>query len=505
MVAIPADPTPRSERSHQAIARAVLLLSVLSGAFLRLFHLGVQPLGFDEALSVFIAQGPIAEILSKNLVHNSSPPFMVLALHQMFYLGQSETIIRLLPALAGIATIPLVYTITRRLFTELAAALAALLFALSPAHISFSREFRIYEIGSLFAALAILVAIEFLRRPSPRWALITGATMFCGIQVQYGLAPLFATMIVVLVFVTYRSGLLAKRRALNLVIISSWAVAGVVTVYFSSLRAQFYPGRGGTYLGVYSGGVLENVVRLSVQTLNLWKYGFPSDVFIFLLGVGLVFLFRKNILNPAGLMFICSLGAIAVLGVLNYYPYAAVRQCLFLTILMYPIAAAGLQQFAEAIPERVPWWLGVWFVATLIGPTLLQDIRVLFEPRNPSNISAALKQMDHEFQEGDIVFVAPGAYPEFLYYGRNFRRSWVKGEGAEAWMSDERAWAGLVTNPPYVNQIETLMRSNKRVWLLSTHTSPGEPTLSTIAARRGWALRIQTRMTSPYVDLSLYQ
>jgi hypothetical protein len=499
---------PRAETSHEALAsRAVLFLAVLAGTFLRLFRVGVMPLCFDEALSVFIAQGPIAEVLSKNLVYNSSPPFMALALRQMLNLGQSEMTIRLLPALAGIATIFVVYRIARRLCARLPAALAALLYALSPAHISLSREYRIYEIGSFFSALGILAALEFLRRPGPRRAVIAGAVMFCSIHVQYGLALLVAAIAVALLLCTCCCRLPAKRACLSVGIILSCAVAGAVTVYLVSLRAQFYVGRGSTYGAqwAHNSRLLDAVMRLPSRTWELCRYALPTELFVLVLCVGLGLLFWRNVREPTALVLVCSLAFTAALSIVNWYPYGAGRQCLFLTIMMYPIAAVGLEYFLKVVLVEIFSWLRVWCLAVLITPVLLVDVKACMESRDTWDISAALKEIDREFGSGDSVFVAPRAYPLFLYYGRDFPHPWVKAEGTEAWMSDERAWTRLAANPPYVRQIESLCASRKRMWLLFADSHPGEPRLSEIAARYGWGSGIEVRLVSESVTLGVCQ
>lgn len=496
----------QSDKLSPVFSQLAFCVALAVGALLRLFNLGAEQLHFDEALSVFIAQGSLSEVLLKNVVHNSSPPFMVLALQQMLQLGQSEVMVRLLPAVAGMATIALVYRITLYLSTANMAALAALFYAITPAHVSLSRQFRIYEIGCFFAAIAIVMCIEYCRQPTAWRAMGVGLAMLCGTQVQYGLALLFAAMVVVLTVFMWSARLPVRRGLTHGGMIVASLAAGVAVVYFTSLQGQFYAGRGSSYLKLLGAGLIPNVGRTAIRTLELGELGFPSGIFVFLLGLGLAVRFKKDKTDFTGLLLVCSLGMVAVLGLMKFYPYGPVRQCLFLTVLMYPLAVIGLERVVSWIPGRVSWWLVLWFFAVAARPGLVDSLREAVARAEPSNFAAALRQINGEFQEGDVLLVGPGAYPHFLYYGKAFRHPWVKSEKSEAWMSDERAWGNLAQNPPYVEQIETLKRSHQRVWLLFSFRLPGELELNEIAAQRGWkAPQFRTLMSSPKVHLSLYQ
>ena len=499
-------PSIQSEKLSPLAAQLAFGVALALGALLRLFNLGADQLHFDEALSVFIAQGSLSEVLWKNIVHNSSPPFMVLALRQMLQLGQSEIMVRLLPAVAGIATIALVYRIARYLSTPNMAAVAALFYAISPAHVSLSRQFRIYEIGCFFAAVAIVACFEFCRQPTIWRAMGVSLAILCGTQVQYGLALLFAAMIVVLAVFMWSARFPVRQSLLYGGMIAASLAAGVVIVYFTALQGQFYAGRGSSYLKLLGDSLIPNVGRTALRTLELGELGFPSGIFVFLLGLGLAVRLQKSKTDFAGLLLVCSLGMVAVLGLMKFYPYGPVRQCLFLTVLMYPVVVIGLERVVSWIPGRMSWWLVLWFFAVAAQPGVVGSLREAVARPEPSNFAAALRQINREFREGDILLVGPGAYPHFLYYGKDFHHPWVRSEKSEAWMSDERAWGNLAQNPPYLEQIETLKRSHQRVWLLFSFRLPGELELHEIAAQRGWkAPQFRTLMSSPKVHVSLYQ
>ena len=55
------------------------------------------------------------------------------------------------------------------------------------------------------------------------------------------------------------------------------------------------------------------------------------------------------------------------------------------------------------------------------------------------------------------------------------------------------------TEPPYADQLDQLLRSNSRVWMLYSHYHPREMRLGELAASRGWG-DIHTILQSRQAD-----
>ncbi len=81
--------------------------------------------------------------------------------------GQSEVGLRSLSALAGVITLPVLYATTRRLLTSRAAAITLLLLALSPFHIAYAQEARMYAWLGLAGAGAMWALAELWRAEWP--------------------------------------------------------------------------------------------------------------------------------------------------------------------------------------------------------------------------------------------------------------------------------------------------------------------------------------------------
>jgi mannosyltransferase len=140
-------------------------------AVLRLATLGSQSLWYDEAFTpVHVLRVSLGATLH-NVVHteNTPPLWYVLEWGLARALGDGAVALRLLSALAGIATVPVAWAIGRELQgppTRRAAIVTAALVASSPLLVWYSQEARAYGLFVLLAALALLCFLRALRAPS---------------------------------------------------------------------------------------------------------------------------------------------------------------------------------------------------------------------------------------------------------------------------------------------------------------------------------------------------
>jgi hypothetical protein len=118
--------------------RRLLWSIVALAALLRVAFLGAHPLLFDEA---FVAVG------ARDIARNHTPmwdaisnaPFVALLALVVRVVGDGAFILRVLPALAGTASVYVIYVLQRRFFSRNTALLGTLLFAVHPFAVAFSR------------------------------------------------------------------------------------------------------------------------------------------------------------------------------------------------------------------------------------------------------------------------------------------------------------------------------------------------------------------------------
>jgi uncharacterized membrane protein YdcZ (DUF606 family) len=493
------------------------LIALIAGVGLRVWALAGVPLNFDEAASVYIARMPIAEVLEKNGPFNSSPPAMLLLLHFVLKIGDSEEFVRALSVLSGIVTIAVVYLITKHLHPNpYYPALASLLFALSAQQIMLSRQFRVYALGEMFGALGLMAALAFARRPSWRSAGVAGLLFFIGIQVQYALTPFFASTGIALACGRYDVPAPWKKRLGHLALIAGIAAIGIALMYQTALKYQLYPGRGTSYSSTLVSSsppsLLVILLLFLVRSWDLIKSGldleavpWSGDVLTAFCVIGMIRLAKRYGRDPYLIATFCSMLIFAILSGLNYYPYGPVRQCLVLTLPLYGLAALGIveevsspSKFRRGIAVAILALLPVAFAGGLAfkwtsgaGNSNRTEIG-----QKTSDFREGMRALQARWEPGDVIFVPPGSFPIYQYYSRQYTpRPWIAAQGSMEWMQDERAWRGMIqSEPPYGTQLDALMRSHDRVWLLYSHYHPHEVTFPALAARRGWMDRVETIM-----------
>jgi mannosyltransferase len=134
---------------------------LVTGLALRLYAIGSESLWLDEGFSVLAANRPLGEVWSYIRAADLNPPLYYMILHFWIeWFGHSETAMRILSAIFGTLSLPLVYWLGRALMDRKTASLAALLTAICVYHVFFGQEVRGY---SLFAFLALLSMVFWVR------------------------------------------------------------------------------------------------------------------------------------------------------------------------------------------------------------------------------------------------------------------------------------------------------------------------------------------------------
>jgi len=150
----------------RGVDRLCLGAVMVLGGFLRVYQIGGKGLWLDEAFSVWLGWQPVGEMLSWLVRIDQHPPLYYLLLHFWMALGDDPATVRALSAIFGTLTIPVVYLLGRRLADGKVGLLAALILAVSPFHVRFAQETRMYTLLALNASLALYALICLLDRVS---------------------------------------------------------------------------------------------------------------------------------------------------------------------------------------------------------------------------------------------------------------------------------------------------------------------------------------------------
>lgn len=167
-VAAPRHAIPTQSTGAAQFARThPIALVTLAGAVLRLAVIARQPIGYDEDFTAVTVHQPLDRMLDI-VSHDSAPPLFYLlerAVVAVFDgLGMAglggpggPVALRLVPAVSGIALIPLLAALARRMAGDRAALWTALFVAFCPATVLFSGFARMYGLGATLTVAATLL------------------------------------------------------------------------------------------------------------------------------------------------------------------------------------------------------------------------------------------------------------------------------------------------------------------------------------------------------------
>ena len=144
-------------------------LLTLLAAFLRFYLIGNKTVWLDEAFSIWLARHPLWEMWGWLVRIDQHPPLYYTLLHGWIGLfGDLQGPVRGLSALCSTLAVPVFYMAVRRLIDQPTALIAAFILAISPFHIRFAQEARMYGLLTLAVAGALYCVAVILQERDAR-------------------------------------------------------------------------------------------------------------------------------------------------------------------------------------------------------------------------------------------------------------------------------------------------------------------------------------------------
>jgi hypothetical protein len=173
--------SPPGSNPSRHPARVIVGL-VLLASLVRFGTLGAKCFWGDELSTVDLVHRSLGHMLTGIGSLESTPPlYYVISWVWVQIVPSTEVGIRALPALFGVALVPVTYWIGRELADARAATISAALVAFNPFLVWYSQEARSYSLLALLSAVALLLFIRALKRPSGRlyagWALASALAL----------------------------------------------------------------------------------------------------------------------------------------------------------------------------------------------------------------------------------------------------------------------------------------------------------------------------------------
>jgi uncharacterized membrane protein len=215
---------PADSESLRTLSGLALFTVVLIGTALRLYHLGYRSLYFDEAYQYFASLKPLYLI--------SDPGHLPLShyiQHFLMSFGHSEAVLRIAPAIFGIATIIVTYHLGKILFDKQTGLMGALFVSISPFLVYYSQEARAYSQYAFFATSSLLFLLFISKKATFRRYLgYFIVTILCLYTHIFAVCLLVGTNIYML--------LLWKRERFNF---KPWIITQAL-ILFSYIPVLFY-------------------------------------------------------------------------------------------------------------------------------------------------------------------------------------------------------------------------------------------------------------------------
>jgi mannosyltransferase len=139
-------------------------------ALLRFYLIGAKTIWLDEAFSIWLARQPLWDMWGWLVRIDQHPPLYYTLLHGWIGLfGDLQGPVRGLSALCSTLAVPVFYAGVRRLTDRPTALIATFILAISPFHIRYAQEARMYGLLTLAVAVALYcVAVIVRERDAPR-------------------------------------------------------------------------------------------------------------------------------------------------------------------------------------------------------------------------------------------------------------------------------------------------------------------------------------------------
>ncbi|WP_428688556.1 glycosyltransferase family 39 protein [Roseibium sp.] len=171
---------PGIPEKYKALSNLILQVILVMAAYLRLSDLGRTSLWYDEAVSWQQSKGSFSELLASVAADNYPPLHNAVLWLTMPLIGDGEIELRLPSALLGVLAVYLIYLAGSTLAGRPAGLLAAAMLAVSPFHIWYSTEARMYALQAACGLAFLLSVQKVLARPSLAWlaSLVLSGTLF---------------------------------------------------------------------------------------------------------------------------------------------------------------------------------------------------------------------------------------------------------------------------------------------------------------------------------------
>jgi len=405
----------------QRVVNISILIVILVGFGLRVYHLGRDSFWNDEAGQALAAIQPTIDgTLKIAQGHAMAMPMDYLVSRIVSKVGTVETVMRFPSLIWGTMTLALCFVFFKRISRPEVAVIATWLLALSASHIYYSQEMRFYAALSFFWLLSNLLLFRALIHSSMlawvQFVLVTALGSYFHPYVLLAICSGF------LYFFARQSRIRINDKNLLALIASSILLAVLFLpgyLYFGENQSLGYPLFlwGGSLIKTTASGLGWRAIKYAETSA---QFGIWELLNIGFTGMGAIVLYKERAQRRISLSIAVGVGVQVVLIILadwvKGYPYVS-RQILHLMPIVQLVAAIGIISSVESIASRfaLPYTRNLVLFGLMIGISLSAIPRLFdyydFSRGNGKQVVSELTQL---YQPHELIFVIPG-YEEKIY------------------------------------------------------------------------------------------
>ncbi|MDD1694933.1 MAG: glycosyltransferase family 39 protein [Methanoregula sp.] len=467
------DITPGNVKSLFVNSRYVqILLSLtLIGCILRFFNLGFNSLWLDEASTYSFAKLSIPEIWQATTAGEFNPPLFYWIEHIMLTFGNNEVILRFVPALLGILTIPLVYCIGKEFVDRNVGIIAAAICTFSPFLLFYSQEARAYSMGLFFIAFAMVFFLKAIKTNHlSHWILF-------GLMSALAFWSHFYTLVIIGTLFLYALAvkipeILKDIRAFKPLVIAG-AVFAVICLPLILATIQLFAKRtsGGPTFGIQGLGIIIETFRQLSGFSTTIMYLF---LILFVIGIVQAFLLDRD----KGIFLVAlTLLPFVISWILSFQIPMVPRYLIILApVFFIGIALAYRPVFGLISNSGVVYGFIALLVLLSVTTPSFTSYYTTYSKEDWRGFSGQVHQIT---QPGDFIVLVPGYMTQpFDYYYSNATEGTFESGASDAGRLAAIA-AGKNNNSVYyvvTGDISSADPSGNAVTWLQEHTKGGEAT-----------------------------
>jgi len=422
----------KTDRISKKTIYIILSAIVSLGFILRFYDLGKESLWLDEASSYFLTNSTSLGNVWTVAFNDHHAPLHFIALWTVRLFGSNEFWLRFPSACAGVLTIVVIFFLAREIANEKAGLVCALLLAVSPFHIYYSQEARMYAFAVLFVAIAYYAFFRACKgRQWYDWTLF-GITCAAAFYSHF-----YTSFAIITLFIGY---FIIRIREFNF---SKWqgTIVSIKSIIPTDFKSFIFGGVVALLLVIPVIGSFLNQGQYFLANklnwgLSIWSipiatfsdFSFSNEIaaifFIILMIAGLWRVWQRNNNTAIVLGFFLFVPMIISMYMSNWIPFN-VRYHMYLITIFLVIVGIGIERISEFLNKNK----GVYTALILIILLSIMPLSGYYSNLNKEDWRGFSTNLQNITQPGDIIVPLPGymIQPLEYYYSNQSDKTIIKG------------------------------------------------------------------------------